>query len=127
MFVFFSSRKTSFKMWLNTSSTPGGSIEKAPASSIAFRHLVDRSSFCSCVFALFLDTFSIVAFVDVVFLDTSICRELLRIYIYALRDPILISSISLDLSAPIHLPNTLSFTSNLFLKQSSRLIKFSFT
>ena len=60
-------------------------------------------------------------------LDTSICRELLRIYIYALRDPVLVSSISLDLSAPIHLPNILSFTSNLFLKHFSRLIKFFFT
>ena len=49
-------------------------------------------------------------------LDTFICRELLRIYIYVLRDPVLISSISLNLSAPVHLPNTLSFTSNLFLK-----------
>ena len=38
-------------------------------------------------------------------LDTSICRELLRIYIYALCDPVLISSISLDLSAPVHLLN----------------------
>ena len=27
----------------------GGSIEKAPASSIALRHLVDRSSFCSWI------------------------------------------------------------------------------
>ena len=60
-------------------------------------------------------------------LDTSICRELLRIYIYALRDSVLISSISFALSVPVHLPNTLSFTSNLFLKHSSRLIKFFFT
>ena len=33
-------------------------------------------------------------------LDTSICRELLRIYIFVLRDSVLYSSISLDLSAP---------------------------
>ena len=32
---------------LDTSSILGGSIEKAPASSIAPRHLVDRSSFGS--------------------------------------------------------------------------------
>ena len=89
---------------------------------------MDRSSFSSCVFALFLDTFSTVTSVDVVFLDTfldtSICRELLRIYIYALCNLVPISSISLDLSAPVHLPNTFSFTTNLFHKHSSRLIKF---
>ena len=33
----------------------GGSIEKVPGPSIAPRQLVDRSSFCSCVFTLFLD------------------------------------------------------------------------
>ena len=73
MSVFFSSWKTVFKKWLDTSSIPprhlaicrasqafsyrnpdsssipGGSIEKALASSIAFRHLVDRSSFCSWI------------------------------------------------------------------------------
>ena len=37
------------KLNLDTSSIPGGSIEKAPASSIAPRHLVDRSSFCSWI------------------------------------------------------------------------------
>ena len=31
----------------DSSSIPSGSIEKASASSIAPRHLVDRSSFCS--------------------------------------------------------------------------------
>ena len=41
----------------DSSSIPGGSIEKSPASSIASRHLVDRSSLSSCVFALFLDNF----------------------------------------------------------------------
>ena len=76
MSVFFSLEKIGFKKWLdtssippwhlsvyrssqafsyrnpNTSSTPGGSIEKAPASSIASRHLVDRSSFCSWVWCV---------------------------------------------------------------------------
>ena len=56
---------------LDCFSTLGGSIEKVPRPSIASRQLVDRSSFCSCVFALFLDTFLTVSFVDVVFLDTS--------------------------------------------------------
>ena len=41
----------------NSSSIPGGSIEKSPTSSIASRHLVDRLSLSSCVFALFLDSF----------------------------------------------------------------------
>ena len=73
MSVFFSSRKTSFKKWLDTSSIPpwhlaifrasqafsyrnpnnssifGGSIEKAPVSLIASWHLMDRSSFCSWI------------------------------------------------------------------------------
>ena len=71
MSVFFTSRKTSFKSWLNTSSIPpwylaayqdssafsycipnsfsilDGSIENGSASSIASRHWVDRLSFCS--------------------------------------------------------------------------------
>ena len=38
-------------------------------------------------------------------LDTSICRELLKLYILVCCDPILISSISLDLSSPVHLSN----------------------
>ena len=42
-------------------------------------------------------------------------------FIYSfLRDLILISSISLDLSAPVHLPNTISLTPNLFLYDFSR-------
>ena len=37
---------------LDSSSIPGGSIENAPASSIAYRHLMDRSSFCSWIWFL---------------------------------------------------------------------------
>ena len=118
-------------MFLSQSRQIGGPIEKVPGPSIASRQLVDRSSFSSCVFALFLDTFSTAVSVDVVFLDTfldrwlntSICRELLRIYIFILRDPILISSISLDLSTPVHLPNTISLTPNLFLCDYSSFFK----
>ena len=33
----------------DSSSTPSGSIEIASASSIASRHMVDRSNFCSCI------------------------------------------------------------------------------
>ena len=71
MSVFFTSRKTDFKCWLDTSSIPprylivyrassafsnrnpdsfsipSGSIENGSASSIASRHLVDRSRFYS--------------------------------------------------------------------------------
>ena len=54
----------------DSSSIPGGTIENAPASSIASRHLVDRSSFCSWIWFLvawyFLDTSA----VDDHFLDT---------------------------------------------------------
>ena len=74
----------------------------------------------------FLDTFSIpqlsttissipTSIASLIPLDNCIYRVLLRVYIFILRDPILISSISLDLSAPVHLPNTLSLTPNLFL------------
>ena len=74
----------------NSSSIPGGSIENAPASSIASRHLVDRSSFCSWIWFLvtryLLDTSAI----DKHFLDTYlerllntsrylICRALLKV------------------------------------------------
>ena len=102
----------------DTSSTPGGSIEKAPASSIASRHLVDRSSFCSwiwCVvpwyllYTLAVDYHFLDTYLDS-FLNTCICQDLLRVYIYFLHDPFLISSISLDLFAPIHLPNTFSLS-----------------
>ena len=54
----------------NSSSIPGGSIEKAPASLIASRHLLDRSSFCSWIWWVVsryqLDTSA----VDDHFLDT---------------------------------------------------------
>ena len=49
-------------------------------------------------------------------LNTCIYRDLLRVYIFSLRDLFLISSISLDLFSPVHLPNTLSFTPSLFLE-----------
>ena len=47
-----------------------------------------------------------------------------RVYIFFHRDSSLISSISLDLSATIHLPNTLLFTPNLFHKDSSSFFSF---
>ena len=53
-----------------------GFIKKVLEPLIASQQLVDRSRFCSCVFALFLDTFSIAASVDVVFMDTFLDRWL---------------------------------------------------
>ena len=94
MSVFFSSRKTGFKKCLNTSSIPprhlvicqasqafsyrnpesslipSGSIEKAPASSIASWHLVDRSSFCSWIWWVIARYFLDTSAVDDQFLDT---------------------------------------------------------
>ena len=69
-----------------------------------------------CVFASFLDTSSAAASVDVVFLDTFLDRCLdtsRQLYLSRITEAlyiglswsILISSISLDLSAPVHLPN----------------------
>ena len=89
--VFFTSRKTVLKSWLDTSSIPcyllsfssiflkrnldtssilGGSIEKAPASSIAPRHLLDRSSFCSKSDSLLLDSFLNTSAIEDHFLNT---------------------------------------------------------
>ena len=50
---------------LDKFSTPGGSIEKAPVSSIASRHLVDRSRSFQPFVDLSLDRSLIAAFVDV--------------------------------------------------------------
>ena len=96
----------------------GGLIEKVPRPLIASRYLVDRSSFCSCVFTLFLDTSLTASSADVVFLDTflnrwldtSIYQELLKLYILVCRDPVLISSICLHL-----------FTSQITLSHSKPL------
>ena len=98
MSMFFTFRKTGFKSWLDTSSIPprylavcraslafsyrnldnfsipGGLIEKAPAFSIAPRHLVDRSTFCSWIWWVvpryLLDTSVVDTYLDS-FLDTS--------------------------------------------------------
>ena len=71
---------------LDTSSIPSGSIEKAPASSIAPRHLLDPLSFCSWICSLFLDSFldtlAIKGQILDNFLDTSrylSCRALLKL------------------------------------------------
>ena len=61
---------------LDTSSIPGGSIEKAPASSIAPRHLLDRSSFCSESDSLWLDSFLNTSTIKDQILDTYLDRSL---------------------------------------------------
>ena len=61
-------------------------------------------------------------------LDTSICRELLRIYIKDKRDPNFIFSRSLSLDTSVFSPpKSLSFTPNFFLKVSSSFSRFFFT
>ena len=102
---------------LNRSSTVGGSNKKVPGSSIAFRHLMDRSSF-SFVSLLHSSTLPRQLYLSTLFfstpsstdgltpLDTFICRELLKRYILGCLYLVLIFSISLDLSTPILLPNT---------------------
>ena len=154
--VFFTSRKTVLRSWLDTSSIPfylssfssillkrnldtslipGGSIKKAPASSIAPWHLLDRSSFCSWICSLLLDSFFDTLAIEDQILDTYLdsflntsrylnCRELLKLlYISQSR----FFSHFFDLSATVPLPNTLIFTPNFFLKDSSRFFKFLFT
>ena len=82
---------------LNSSSTAGGSIELL----FLCLYFVSRQLYMSTL--CFSTPFS--TDVSTPF-DTSICQELLKIYILVFRNLVLISSISLDLSAPIHLPNT---------------------
>ena len=62
--------KNFFKRNLDTSSILGGSIEKALASSIALRHLVDRLSFCSWIWFFVARYLLDTSTVDDQFLDT---------------------------------------------------------
>ena len=119
----------------DTSSTPGGLIEKAPASSIASRHLVDRLTFCSWIWWVILryllDTSAVDDhFLDTYlnsFLDTSWHLHLSRftecLYIYSSRsdyhffDP---SRSVRTCSSPKH---SLSLTPNLFLCDFSSFFK----
>ena len=140
--VFFTSRKTVLKNWLDTSSTPPRYHAICRASQAFFltqsRHLldtwwIDRENSClldssstlgGSIELLFLNLilcFSIpqlsttrssipTSIASLIPLDTCNYRDLLSVYIFILRDPILISLIPLDLSAPVHLPNTLSLS-----------------
>ena len=134
----FHSKKTSFKKWLDTSLipprhllhtwwidressclldsflTPGGSIE------LLFLDLMSCSSIPQLSTTISWIPTSIASSTP---LETCIYRALLRVYIYLLRNLILISSISLDLSVLVHLLNTLSLTPNLFLCDFSSFSK----
>ena len=157
--VFFTSRKTVLKNWLDTSSTPPQYHAICRASQAFFltqsRHLldtwwIDRENSClldssstlgGSIELLFLNLilcFSIpqlsttrssipTSIASSIPLDTSAVEHYWRIYIFLLCDPSLISSIFLDMSVIVHLPNTLIFTPNLFLKDSSSFFKFIFT
>ena len=94
-------------------------------------HLLDRSSFCSWISSLLLDSFlDTLAIEDLIldnFLDTSrylSCRALLKL-LYISQSWFF--SHFFDLSTIVPLPNTLLFTPNLFLKDSSSFFKFLFT
>ena len=119
----------------DSSLIPGGSINKAPTSSIASRYLVDRSRFCSWIWWVvpqyLLDT-SVIdkhfldSYLDS-FLDTSrhlICWDLLRV-LYKPPCAIRTSFNSISLSIALcFLSQTLSSHSNLdperFLQDFSR-------
>ena len=120
---------------LDTSSIPGGSIEKDHASLIAPRHLLDRSSFCSESDSLFLDSFlNTSAIEDQIldtyldkYLDTFICRDLLAAYIRPLCHLNFISLRSLSRYFSVSLLKLSHLTPNLFLKDSSSFFKFLLT
>ena len=108
-----------------------GSIENAPTSLIASRHLVDRSSFCSWIWFLLLDTLAVDkhflnTYLDS-FLDTSryfICQALLKV-LFKPPHAIQFSFHSISLSIALcFLSQTLSSHSNLnpqrFLRDFSR-------
>ena len=99
---------------LDRSLTAGGSNEKVPRSLIASRQLMDRSSFSSCVFALFLDTFLTAVSVDVVFLDTYLDRWLdtsRRLYLSRITEALYIGLSRSD----SHFLRSLSIYPHLFL------------
>ena len=123
----FHSRKIGFKRWLdtslipprhlavcrdfsavsyrflNSSSIPDGSIEKALAFSIASRHQVDWSSFCSWIWWVVPRYLLNTSAIDDLFLDTSLDTS-------AIVD--LFLNTSLDTSRYLHLS---SFTKGLYI------------
>ena len=114
----------------DSSLIPGGSIDKAPTSSIASRYLVDRSSFCSWIWWVvpqyLLDTSVIDKHFLDTYLDTSrhlICRDLLRV-LYKPPCAIQTSFHSISLSIALcFLSQTLSSHSIFFLKGFFKLFQ----
>ena len=159
MSVFFFSRQTVLKNWLDTSSTPPWYLAICWASQAFFlmqsRYLlntwwIDRESSCllnssstpgGSIEFLFLKLIlccSIPQLSTTTFStppltassippDTLVVEHYWRSYLNLLCDLSLISSISLDLSVTVHLPNTLLFTPKLFVKVSSSFFKFFYT
>ena len=107
----------------DTSLILGGSIENAPASTIASRHLVDRSSFCSWIWFFVARYLLNTSAIDDQFLDTYldsflntsrylICRALLKVLFKPPRT-IRFSFHSISPSIALSfLSQTLSFHSN---------------
>ena len=119
----------------DTSSTPGGSIEKAFASSIASRHLVDRSSFCSWIWCVVPWYLLYTLAVDYHFLDTyldSFLNTFRHLHLSSFTEGLYIHSSWSDshffdlsrsirtYSSPKHI---LSLTPNLFLCDFSSFFK----
>ena len=116
-------------------STPGGSIEKAPASSIAPRHLLDRSRFFLDSDFLLLDSFLDTSTIEDQILDTYLDRYLDTsrylhlsrftscLYKASVRSGNHFSSISLSILLCFS-PKHTHLTPYLFLKDSSSFFKF---
>ena len=103
----------------NSSSIPSGSIENAPTSSIASRHLVDQSSFYSWIWFLvawyLLDTLAIDDHLLDTYLDTSqylICWALLKVLFKPPRAIHFSFLRSLSICPCLFISQTLSFHSN---------------
>ena len=141
-YLYFSLPEKRFLSNLDTSSIPPWRLAFCRAPKVfSYRNLDSLSTaggsiellfLCLCFFSrqLYLLTlfFSTPTLTDgSTPLYTSICRELLRSYIFVLRNLVLISTISLDLSALVPLPDTFSLTPNLFPSDFSSFFNFSFT
>ena len=120
---------------LDTSSTPGGSIKKVPIPSIAYRHLVDRSSLISCVWCFCTSTLSRHLYLSSAKSSTpgSIpCSTPSSVEIYwgsiytSLRDPNLIS-LNLSWLLCLFTSQTSTSHSKPLPGDSSSFFKFSFT
>ena len=108
------------KLFLIAISTPGGSIKKVPIPSIAYRHLVDRSSLISCVWCFCTSILARHLYLSTAKSSTlgstplnTFCRDLLRFYIFS---SCILIPISLDVSHDSFVsshPKPLSLTPNL--------------